>query len=175
MAIQIQDFTRRNHVRLSEFDKEKVHAVRAAMEREFERYIRLGALRVASDTSSPAGSLTFTIKGTLGGSAFGFYRRVRKHVRTILDETRAPITFKVEGIPPAEVKHLNGLLKRFPIHCDRFFVDIDDTLAGLVRIDAVKVNIVLHPRAVATLPASPRPPDSDAPAGAALQGVPLAS
>lgn len=175
VALQIQDFTKRNHVRLSEFDKEKVHAVRAAMEREFDRHIRLGSLRIASDTSSPAGSLTFTIKGTLGGPAFGFYARVRRHVRTILNETRAPITFKVEGIPAAEVKYLNGLLKRFPIHCDRFYVDIDEALENSVRIDAVKVNIVLHPRPLAALPASSPPPDGDAAAHARLRGVPLAS
>ena len=116
------------------------------MERAFARHVRQGALEIATETDSLTGSLTFTVRGALGGSAFGFYTRVRRYLRTILEVTLASINFKVEAIPESEVKHLNRLLKYFPLHCDRFYVDIADSLKKTVRIDAVKVNIVLHPR-----------------------------
>jgi radical SAM superfamily enzyme YgiQ (UPF0313 family) len=146
VALQIRDFTRRTHVRASEFDKERTHRVRAEMEKAFARHVRHGALEMATETDSLTGSLTITVRGALGGSAFGFYSRVRRYLRTILEVTLASIIFKVEAIPESEVNHLNRLLKHFPLHCDRFYVDIKDSLKNSVRVDAVKVNIVLHPR-----------------------------
>ena len=144
VAIQVQDFTRRNHVRASEFDKNRIHGLRAEMEKTFARQVREGGLQVGSESDSLTGSVTFTIRGPLGTSAFGFYHRASRYMRKMLDQTVASIIFKLEEIPSAEVEHLNRLLKKFPLHCDRFYVDIDDSLKNTVTIDAVKVNIVLH-------------------------------
>jgi radical SAM superfamily enzyme YgiQ (UPF0313 family) len=144
VAIQIHDFTRRKHVRASEFDKSRLHGVRAAMTRAFSRHVQAGALEFSTETESPIGTMTITLRGALGTSAFGFYARAPKYLKRILNETLASIVFKVESIPDEETPRLNRLLKRFPIHCDRFYVDIADALKKHVRIDAVKVNIVLH-------------------------------
>jgi radical SAM superfamily enzyme YgiQ (UPF0313 family) len=146
VALHIQDFTRRTHVRASEFDKEIVQRVGAEMEKACAGHIRQGALAIAAETASLTGSITFTIRGPLGRGAFGFYTRARRYVRRLLAVTLASIVFKIEKMPETEVKHLNRLLKAFPVHCDRFFIDIDEPMKRTVRIDAVKVNIVLHPQ-----------------------------
>ncbi len=146
VAIQVQDFTRRNHVRASEFDKNRTEELAADVRCAFQKEIDRGALAIAGETESLTGGFRFTIRGKLGNSLFGFYTRMPRYLNLMLNEAIAPITFRVEQIPPEEVEALNALLKKFPLHCDRFYVDIDESLQGNVRIDAVKVNLVLHPR-----------------------------
>jgi hypothetical protein len=72
-----------------------------------------------------------------------FFKRVAPHLRDLLENTRAQLTFRIDGLDVRDLRQFERLLGRLTRYGDRVFIEMDKSLGSLLPIDSSVFNLVL--------------------------------
>ncbi len=144
-ALSMRDYVDRHFAEANERVGRKFNRLSAGLHKKLASYLQQGNIGLSlQPPGTGAPGVSISLQGWLQQD---FFARARGPLKALLKRTPATITFRIDDIGAAELRHLRRLLKRLERYGDRIFISVHERLLNAVAIDSSVFNLLLEPRA----------------------------